>query len=92
MLENICEIVQNSNNLPLKREGPMFEKILYPTDFSNVAKNALDFIKTLENADKKEVIVLHVIDANMMEFSSRYAPELFVTIAVSYTHLTLPTN
>lgn len=58
----------------------MFEKILYPTDFSNVAKNALDFIKTLENADKKEVIVLHVIDASMMEFSSRYAPELFVTI------------
>lgn len=58
----------------------MFEKILYPTDFSNVAKNALDFIKTLENADKKEVIVLHVMDANMINFSSRYAPELFLTI------------
>jgi nucleotide-binding universal stress UspA family protein len=59
---------------------PMFEKILYPTDFSDVAKNALDFIKTLEDADKKEVIVLHVMDANMMDFSSRYAPELFLTI------------
>ncbi|MBN2514882.1 MAG: universal stress protein [Deltaproteobacteria bacterium] len=58
----------------------MFEKILYPTDFSDVAKNALDFIKTLENADKKEVIVLHVMDANIMDFSSRYAPELFMTI------------
>jgi nucleotide-binding universal stress UspA family protein len=58
----------------------MFEKILYPTDFSDVAKNALDFIKTLEDADKKEVIVLHVMDANMMDFSSRYAPELFLTI------------
>jgi nucleotide-binding universal stress UspA family protein len=58
----------------------MFEKILYPTDFSDVAKNALDFIKTLENADKKEVIVLHVMDANLMDFSSRYAPELFMTI------------
>jgi len=58
----------------------MFEKILYPTDFSDVAKNALDFIKTLENADKKEVIVLHVMDASLMDFSSRYAPELFVTI------------
>jgi nucleotide-binding universal stress UspA family protein len=58
----------------------MFEKILYPTDFSDVAKNALDFIKTLEDADKKVVIVLHVMDANIMNFSSRYAPELFLTI------------
>lgn len=58
----------------------MFKKILYPTDFSDVAKNALDFIKTLEDADKKEVIVLHVMDENIMYFSSRYAPELFVTI------------
>jgi nucleotide-binding universal stress UspA family protein len=58
----------------------MFEKILYPTDFSDVAKNALDFIKNLEDADKKEVIVLHVMDANIMDFSSRYAPELFMTI------------
>jgi nucleotide-binding universal stress UspA family protein len=80
MLENICEIVQNSGNLPLDREETMFEKILYPTDFSDIAKNALDFIKTLGDADKKEVIVLHVMDANVIDFSHRYSPELFVII------------
>jgi nucleotide-binding universal stress UspA family protein len=40
----------------------MFEKILYPTDFSDVAKKAMDYIAKLKEAGGKEVIVLHVID------------------------------
>jgi len=43
----------------------MFEKILYPTDFSDVSKKALDFIKQLKGAGTKEVIVFHVIDARV---------------------------
>jgi nucleotide-binding universal stress UspA family protein len=40
----------------------MFEKILYPTDFSDVSKKALGYIKTLKDAGAKEVIVFHIID------------------------------
>jgi len=40
----------------------MFEKILYPTDFSDVAVKALKYIKRLKTSGAKEVIVLHVID------------------------------
>jgi nucleotide-binding universal stress UspA family protein len=40
----------------------MFDKILYPTDFSDVAKKALGYIMKLKEAGSKEVIVLHVID------------------------------
>lgn len=40
----------------------MFEKVLYATDFSNVSKKALDYIKQLKEAGAKEVVVLHVID------------------------------
>jgi nucleotide-binding universal stress UspA family protein len=58
----------------------MFERILYPTDFSDVSKDALDFIKKLENPEQKEVIVLHVIDLKIMEYSHRYAPDVFLLI------------
>jgi nucleotide-binding universal stress UspA family protein len=40
----------------------MFDKILYPTDFSDVANKAMDCITQLKEAGGKEVIVLHVID------------------------------
>ena len=40
----------------------MFEKILYPTDFSDASKEALDYVKQLKEAGAKEVVVLHVID------------------------------
>ncbi len=40
----------------------MFKKILYPTDFSDASKKALDYVKQLREAGAKEVIVLHVID------------------------------
>jgi len=40
----------------------MFNKILYPTDFSDVANKAMDYITKLKEAGGKEVIVLYVID------------------------------
>jgi len=40
----------------------MFEKILYPTDFSDVSKKALDYIKQLKDAGTKEVVALHTLD------------------------------
>ena len=40
----------------------LFDKILYPTDFSDVANKAMDYITKLKEAGGKEVIVLHVID------------------------------
>jgi nucleotide-binding universal stress UspA family protein len=45
----------------------MFEKILYPTDFSDASKKALDYIKQLKEAGTKEVVVLHVIDERELE-------------------------
>jgi len=44
----------------------MFEKILYPTDFSDVSKKAMDFIKQLKGAGTKEVVVFHVIDERII--------------------------
>ena len=38
----------------------MFEKILYPTDFSDVAEKALNYVKKLKDSGAREVIVLHV--------------------------------
>jgi nucleotide-binding universal stress UspA family protein len=40
----------------------MFEKILYPTDFSDVAVKALEYVKRLKASGAREVIVLHVND------------------------------
>jgi nucleotide-binding universal stress UspA family protein len=51
----------------------MFGKILYPTDFSDVSKKALDFIKQLKKAGGKEVIILHILDEREIENISRYA-------------------
>ncbi len=41
---------------------PLFEKVLYSTDFSPLAELALEFVKKLKEAGAKEVIVVHVVD------------------------------
>lgn len=51
----------------------MFEKILYPTDFSDEAMKALEFIKQLKGAGAREVIVLHVIDRRGLNDLARFA-------------------
>jgi nucleotide-binding universal stress UspA family protein len=45
----------------------MFEKILYPTDFSDVAQKALNYVKALRAAGTKEVVLLRVISDKSME-------------------------
>ncbi len=40
----------------------MFAKILYPTDFSDVSKKALAYVKKLKEAGTKEVVITHVIE------------------------------
>ncbi len=40
----------------------VFERVLYATDFSDVSKKALGYVKQLKEAGAKEVVVLHVID------------------------------
>jgi len=51
----------------------MFKKILYPTDFSDVAHKALDFIICLQDAGAREVVILHVIDKGNFDAIARYA-------------------
>ena len=55
----------------------MFKRILYPTDFSDVSKKALNFIKQLKDAGAKEVVVLHVIDEREIEHIA-HLPEVII--------------
>ena len=45
----------------------MLEKILYPTDFSDVAQKVLPYIIKLSGSGNKEVVVLHVIDNRRLD-------------------------
>ena len=45
----------------------MFEKILYPTDCSEVSLKVLKYIKNLHGAGCRKVILLRVIDENNVE-------------------------
>jgi nucleotide-binding universal stress UspA family protein len=51
----------------------MFEKILLPTDFSDVAEKALDCVKQLKDAGTREVVVLHVIKKNSLQVIAQYS-------------------
>jgi len=53
----------------------MFEKILYPTDFSDVAEKALTYIKKLKDSGAREVVVLHVIDERGLDHLHRVMGE-----------------
>ena len=48
----------------------MFEKILYPTDFSDVSKKALAYIMGMRKIGVKEVVVLRVIDQKRTDFKT----------------------
>ena len=56
----------------------MFEKVLYPTDFSDASKKALDYIKQLKEAGTKEVLILHVIDQREIDQVS-HLPEVDIS-------------
>ena len=45
----------------------MFKKILFPTDFSDVSKSAMNYIKKLKEGGTEAVILLHVVDQRSMQ-------------------------
>ena len=55
----------------------MFKKILYPTDFSEVSKKAINYIKQLKDAGTEEVVVLHVLNEKGVEAMALYASGSF---------------
>ena len=55
----------------------MFKKILYPTDFSEVSKKAINYIKKLKEAGTQEVVVLHVLNEKGIEAMAIYASGSF---------------
>ena len=50
----------------------MFRKILYPTDFSDVSKTAINYLLQLKDAGTEEVVILHVIDTRMLHIPDVY--------------------
>ena len=58
----------------------MFKTILYPTDFSDVSRSALKYVKKLKEGGTETVILLHVIDMRSLvsidQFAGIQAPEL----------------
>jgi nucleotide-binding universal stress UspA family protein len=50
----------------------MFKKILFPTDFSDVAAKALEFVKQLKDSGAEEVVVLNVIEEKYYFLSEEY--------------------
>jgi nucleotide-binding universal stress UspA family protein len=50
----------------------IFEKILFPTDFSTVANKTINYVKKLKEAGTKKVVVLHVIDKRVIDAIAKY--------------------
>jgi nucleotide-binding universal stress UspA family protein len=60
------KILEKSGKTPrLIYEGIM-KKILYPTDFSDCAEKALDYVKELIRSGVREVVVIHVQDTRKL--------------------------
>ena len=47
--------------------GRLFSRILYPTDWSDCARKALDYVKQFKNAGVEEVVVAHIMDEKAMK-------------------------
>ncbi|HPW68230.1 MAG: universal stress protein [Deltaproteobacteria bacterium] len=57
----------------------MFQTILYPTDFSDVAQKALGYIDQFKPAGTKKVVIVHIIDSRTMDLLV-YAPTSYMAI------------
>jgi nucleotide-binding universal stress UspA family protein len=57
----------------------MFKKILFPTDFSDVSRKAVKYIKQLKGAGAQEIIILHVIDEKELLVLSK-VPDQYLEI------------
>jgi nucleotide-binding universal stress UspA family protein len=58
----------------------MLEKILYPTDFSEVAVKAFQFVKQMKGCGVEEVVILHVIDQRSIDALAIYTDRDFMRI------------
>jgi nucleotide-binding universal stress UspA family protein len=65
--------------------GKMFRKVLYPTDFSDVAGKAVRYLKQLKDAGLEEVVVLHVIDIRHLHIPVIYAIKELSAFEERYT-------
>ncbi len=54
----------------------MYEKVLYPTDFSEASRKALPYLLGLKGAGLKEVVLLHVVDRREIDVLTPYSPYL----------------
>jgi nucleotide-binding universal stress UspA family protein len=50
----------------------VFKRILFPTDFSDVATRALEFVKQLKESGAEEVVVLNVLEKKYYYLSEEY--------------------
>ncbi|MDY0187449.1 MAG: universal stress protein [Syntrophus sp. (in: bacteria)] len=51
----------------------MFQKILYPTDFSDTSKKALEYLLRLREAGVREVVIVHVVDTRSLHIPEVYS-------------------
>ncbi|HEU20424.1 MAG TPA: universal stress protein [Deltaproteobacteria bacterium] len=58
----------------------MLEKVLYPTDFSDVAMKAFQFVKQLNKCGVREVVILHVVDQRSVDALAIYTDRDFLGI------------
>jgi nucleotide-binding universal stress UspA family protein len=56
-----------------KEELNMFKKILFPTDFSDVSKSALRYVKQLKEGGAETIVLLHVIDQRSIQAIDQFA-------------------
>jgi len=51
----------------------LFRRILYPTDFSDVSKKAINYLIQLKEAGTEEVVILHVVDTRSLHIPEVYS-------------------
>jgi nucleotide-binding universal stress UspA family protein len=54
-----------------ERRPLVLNKLLYPTDFSEIAEKCIDYIETMGQHCTEEVIILHVIDRREINMVAR---------------------
>ena len=59
----VCRVadIRSLRGPKVLRRKEMFNKILFPTDFSEASTEALEYIKSLKDSGTEEVVVLHVV-------------------------------
>ena len=72
--------MKGSTPILRKRGRSMFKKILYPTDFSDVAMKAFEYVKKLKITGAEEVVILHVLDQRSVGTIAMYIEKDVITL------------